>query len=184
MFIGVSKNVGNGFRIGVGTKLGGSKKNSSKELNTKEFIEFMEKVQYDINYALLVFLEANGQSYKKLVKSKEDLNDIFKDNSDYMEFISIFNQTKRDIEKILYSGDSGIIAKRSITESIFTLKEFIDNKYPNIVPKEKIKDSSTSFLKWFLIFIGVIVFLSMVSSNAQEKKNKQLDSNSAKSISK
>jgi hypothetical protein len=184
MFVGVSKNIGNGFRVGLGTKLGGGKKPSSKELNTKEFQEFMHKVQADINNALLVFLEANGQSYKKLVKSKVDLDDVFKDNSDYQEFISIFNQTKRDIEKVLYSGDSGVVAKRAITESVFALKEFMDSKYPNVVPKEKIKKPMNKFLKWFLIIFAILFFVGLFGEDKKDNIAQQETTSSTQTISK
>lgn len=180
MFVGVSKNIGNGFRVGVGTKLGGGKKPSSKELNTKEFQEFMQKVEDDINNSLLIFLEANGQSYKELVKSKADLDEVFKDNSDYKEFISLLNQTKRDIEKILYSGDSGVVAKRTITDSVFSLKEFIDNKYPNITPKEKIKKPMNKFLKWFLIFLGFIIISNIIAINDLKNQNIQATQTTSK----
>lgn len=173
MFVGISKNLGNGFRIGLGTKLDGSNKISAKELNTQEFKIFLNKVEQDLNNFLLIFIKANNQNYNELVSSKADLDDVFKDNDNYEEFVSILSKTKKDIDKILYTGDTGVVAKRAITESIFTLKEYIDNKYPNIIPdvitKEKAKKPMNKFLKWFLIIFGILMFLSILGQNKEDK---------------
>jgi len=150
MFVGVSKNIGGGFRIGIGTKIGsGNKKPSNKELQTQEFISFLKQVEDDLNNALFIFIEANGEDYYQLLKDEIDLDEIFKDNEKYHIFIKIYNDAKYEIEKILYSGDSGIVAKRAITEAVFSVKKFINREYPNFKPKIR--------PKW--IFHKIVIFI-------------------------
>lgn len=185
MFLGVSKNVGNGFRVGVGTKIGGSKKPSSKDLQTTEFREFLKKVENDMNEALVIFVEANGKDFKKLEKSKADLDEVFKDNPKYHEFIGLFRDKKMDIDKILYSGDSGVVAKRAITDSIFELKAFLNKEYPGFKPKYKIRQESIlSRLFKFIAKAALILFIfAFLVAFFADKPNSKETQNTAKSTS-
>lgn len=166
MFLGVSKNVGNGFRIGVGTKIGGGKspKPSNKKLRSDEFSTFMLKVQTDMNSGLLAFIENNGQNFKQLQKSKADLDEVFADNEKYKEFMSIYNQAREDIDKVLYTADDGIIAKRSITDAVFNVKNFISREYPNyqVRTENVIWKSIKSVVKVVGYSILALVVLSIV----------------------
>jgi len=145
MFVGVSKNIGNGFRVGVGTRLSGGKKgSSSKELKTAEFSQFMNKVQDELNTIVATFIEANGHDFKKLMKEKTDLDELFANNENYDEFISRFRKAKTTIEKVLFAGDDGVVAKRAITDEIFELKEFIEKCYPGFVPTSAAIDDRRS----------------------------------------
>lgn len=134
MFLGVSKNIG-GFRIGVGTRLSGKNKGpTNSEIKSAEFSEFMNKVQDEITRAVKIFVEANGYNFNELLEEKADLNDVFAGNEDYNEFISIFEDSQLKIEKVLFSGDTGVVAKRTITDELFKIKEFISKKYPGFTP--------------------------------------------------
>lgn len=155
MFLNVSKNIG-GFRIGLGTSLNSySKRTTNKQLKTAEFVAFMQKVQNELNTALVTFIEANGQKFKNLQKNKADLDDVFSSNPKYPEFTGIFNKAKLEIEKVFFSGDDGIIAKRKITEATFKVKEFINLNYPNFQNTYKFV---TEKKVGFLLFLGIFLF--------------------------
>ena len=178
MFVGVSKNIGGGFRIGIGTKIGsGNKKPSNKELQTQKFISFLKQVEDDLNNALFIFIEANGEDYYQLLKDEIDLDEIFKDNEKYHIFIKIYNDAKYEIEKILYSGDSGIVAKRAITEAVFSVKKFINSEYPNFKPKIKpewiFHKIVTFILKGILlVFLFFLVFGIVGVMSQKDKQTK------------
>lgn len=134
MFLGVSKNIG-GFRVGVGTRISGRNKGpTNRELNSAEFSAFMKKVQAEINTAVATIIEANGYDFNQLQKENADLNEVFSENEDYKEFISIFESSKLNIDKVLFSGDNGVVAKRTITDELFKIKEFINKTYPGFTP--------------------------------------------------
>lgn len=194
MFLGVSKNIGGGFRVGVGTKLGfGSKKPSSKELQTEEFITFLRKVENDLNEALIIFIKGNGQDYNKLLKDKTDLDELFKENEKYNEFITLYNNAKYEIEKILYTGDGGVVAKRAITDVVYTVKDFINSEYPNITSKAKPNATSEakpqglgskifSFIWKSIIAFFILIFIIAIFSDKPQKEEKQIKNESAEKI--
>lgn len=160
MFLGVSKNIGNGFRVGVGTKLG-REKATSKEFNTKEFQEFIQKVENDLNESLIVVIEANGYDYNNLLKN-EDIKKELQSNEKFNKFNQIANEVNLNIEKILYSGDNGIVAKRKITDELFKIKEFMLENYPNITPKHKIKKKNNIFVKALKLIGKIFLFLLLL----------------------
>ena len=166
MFVGASKNIGGGFRIGVGTKIGGGKKQTQEQLKDKEFQKFLNTVQNDMNIFLITFIEANNQDFKEIEKSKIDLDEVFKDNEDYKKFIELYQSVKNKIDKVIYMGESGLVAKKHITNELFELKQFIETKYPNFEPKYKNKNSSFStikkIIKYFLIFMAVMFLIGLL----------------------
>ncbi len=168
MFLGVSKNVGNGFRIGVGTKIGGGKSKgpTNKELKSSEFSAFMNKVQTDMNENLIGFIESNGQNFKQLQKSKVDLDEVFADNEKYKEFMAVYNASREEIDKVLYTADDGIVAKRNITDAVFNVKNFISREYPNYQAKSSggIWNSIKSIVKVVGYTFLALVILSIVLS--------------------
>jgi len=174
MFIGLSKDIGGGFRVGVGTRLGsGSKKPSNKELQSKEFVAFLRRVEEDLNEALMIFIEGNGHNLQQLIKKKTDLDELFRDNDKYDEFITIYNNAKYEIEKILYTGDSGVVAKRAITDVVYTVKNFINREYPNVKVKKKSRGSKIfSFIWKSIVVLLVLQFIAVsISSKPHTEEN-------------
>jgi len=169
MFIGISKNIGSGFRIGVGTKLNGFKKQTAEQLKDKDFQSFLNRVQNDMNKFLITFIEANGKDFKKIKKLDLDLDEIFKDNQDYKEFIELYYSVKNKIDKIIYMGESGLIAKKHITNELFELKQFIEIKYPNFEPNYKNSigffESIKKIIKYFLIFMIIMFIIGILGQN-------------------
>lgn len=157
MFFGVSKNIG-GFRIGVGTRISGKKKGpTNKELKSAEFSAFMDKVQGELNTAIATLIEANGYDFNKLRKEKADLNEVFAGNEDYKEFISLFESAKSKIEKVMFSGDNGVVAKRTITDEVFKIKEFINRTYPGFTPASSNAVSTEKRRVGFILGFGILV---------------------------
>lgn len=163
MFVGVSKNIGNGFRVGLGTKIGGKKKGTNKELNTKEFQQFLSKVEEDLQLTVITFIEANGYNYKDVTKGKSTFNEDMQDNQLYQEFVKLTNEVSLNIEKILYTGDSGVIAKRHITEDVFKVKAFINEHYPNYKTKAKTgNNKGMPIWKKILLFLIVLTIINTI----------------------
>ncbi len=183
MFVGASKNIGGGFRIGVGTRLGSKKKGmTAEQKKDKDFMSFLSTAQKDMNEALVTFIEANGEDFKKLMKSKVDLDEVFLNNDDYKEFKETFDDAKLKIDKIIYSGDSGVYAKRQITNGIFEIKNFIDTKYPNFKPKYKIGSTGGFFGFIKRVVYGVILLtvalisIGIIASPSKDKTTTQVHS--------
>ena len=131
-----------GFRIGVGKKVGGvnfffskslsgstkkatTKGPSATELKDKEFSDFLHKTQKDSNHLIMDFFELNGYNPSRLSKEKIDIDDLFENDESYELFSELALNLKEQIEKVDYSGDTGIQAKRDISEKLFALKGFI-----------------------------------------------------------
>ena len=132
-----------GFRIGVGKKVGGvnfffskslsgstkkatTKGPSATELKDKEFSDFLHKTQKDSNHLIMDFFELNGYNPSRLSKEKIDIDDLFENDESYELFSELALNLKEQIEKVDYSGDTGIQAKRDIAEKLFALKGFIN----------------------------------------------------------
>lgn len=162
MYVGLSKNIGNGFRVGIGTRI--NTKPSNKKLKNDDFMNFLAKVQDKLNYLLLTFIEANGYKYDELVKYQVDLDDIFSESKEYKDFISLLSNSKSTIDKILFSGDDGVVAKRTITEEVFKIEEFLNSTYPNFQPKGTLKDieraNSPIKTTFYKVLLGVLIFIA------------------------
>ena len=132
-----------GFRIGVKKKVGGvnfffskslsgstkkatTKGPSATELKDKEFSDFLHKTQKDSNHLIMDFFELNGYNPSRLSKEKIDIDDLFENDESYELFSELALSLKEQIEKVDYSGDTGIQAKRDIAEKLFALKGFIN----------------------------------------------------------
>lgn len=132
------------FRVGVGKKIGGinfflgknlssgsSKKNdepSAKEKKDSEFQNFLYNCEFDVNKLIMEFFRLNGYDPLRLQREKIDLDDLFEGEDSYQEFSELVLVTKEAIEKVVYSGDTGIQAKRDISDNFFAIKAFI-NRY-------------------------------------------------------
>lgn len=139
--VGVGKKIGGfNFFIGKTISTGGSRRNSNsatkahskqpsaKDIKDKEFQDFLYKCERDTNYLIMDFFELNGYDPKRLQREQIDLDDLFVDDESYETFSELVLSAKETIERVVYSGDTGIQAKRDISEKIFDLKGFI-NRY-------------------------------------------------------
>lgn len=138
-----------GFRFGVGKKIGGVNFFFSKSISTStvgtnksivkkgptaseskniEFSKFLHKSQKDANELIMSFFELNGYDPSRLGRENIDIDELFENDESYEIFSELTLSLKEEIEKVTYSGDTGIQAKRDIAEKIFALKAFI-NRY-------------------------------------------------------
>ena len=81
MFSGISKHLGNGWRVGIGTRLKGSKKPSSKEIREAEFIKFIQKAKVDLEALIIGFAVANSGDYEQI---KKEHDNVFGDSADIL----------------------------------------------------------------------------------------------------
>ena len=146
------------FRFGVGKKIGGvnfflSKSISTSRANTNkgivkksptasdlkdiEFSNFLHKSQKDANELIMDFFELNGYDPSRLRRENIDIDELFENDESYEMFSELTLSLKEEIEKVAYSGDTGIQAKRDIAEKLFALKAFINRyeKKDHINPK-------------------------------------------------
>lgn len=146
------------FRFGVGKKIGGinfflSKSISTSRANTNkgivkksptasdlkdiEFSNFLHKSQKDANELIMDFFELNGYDPSRLRRENIDIDELFENDESYEMFSELTLSLKEEIEKVAYSGDTGIQAKRDIAEKLFALKAFINRyeKRDHINPK-------------------------------------------------
>ena len=108
------------------TKKATTKGPSATELKDKEFSDFLHKTQKDSNHLIMDFFELNGYNPSRLSKEKIDIDDLFENDESYELFSELALSLKEQIEKVDYSGDTGIQAKRDIAEKLFALKGFIN----------------------------------------------------------
>lgn len=144
-------------------QLTNTKKDKLCEYEKKEyenFISFMKKVEDDLNECLYLFLESKGTSYKELVKKGNNLKNVIPEESDYKDFINIFNNSKFKIEKILYREEYNSMARREITDNVFIVKDFINRNNTNkqIIKKEV----SILGIKKYKSLIFTIIFLYLI----------------------
>ena len=147
-----------GFRFGVGKKIGGinfflsksvstskasknknigNKSPTASELKDREFNSFLHKSEKDANELIMDFFELNGYDPSRLRRENIDIDELFENDESYEIFSDLTLSLKEEIEKVAYSGDTGIQAKRDIAEKLFALKAFINRyeKRDHINPK-------------------------------------------------
>lgn len=143
--VGVGKKIG-GVNFYLGKSLGGSSSKSrgpsAKELKDRDFQDFLCKAEDDVNENIMRFFILNGYDPSRLQREGIDLDDLFEGDESYETFSELVLNAKEAVEKVAYSGDTGIQAKRDIAEKIFELKGFI-NRYK---PREHF-NSAYSFLQ-------------------------------------
>lgn len=194
------------FRVGVGKKIGGInfflsksvsgssskvKKLSAKDLKDKEFNDFLRKCESDTNYAIMDFFRLNGYDPARLQRERIDLDDLFEGDESFEVFSELVLCAKEEMEKAMYSGDTGIQAKRDISEKIFELKGFIsrykardheNSKYPFLKQPEVI-NSQAIFSKPSISFIDRVkgifnsnstLFVSNKESDVQPSTARQI----------
>ncbi|MCR8709604.1 hypothetical protein [Aliarcobacter butzleri] len=180
MFVGLSKNLGNGFRIAIGTKINLDKNNKNKkDEQEEEFREFLNSMQKKSLDSLKKFIETNGYDFEELNKREIDLDDLFVGSKKYEEFIKILLEVNKIIERTLEIKDYGVVAKRKISDQVYELVDFcedynknfntyleeglatnkidIDYTQFNLVEIKKEKDTqNVSLILKLFIYLGVV----------------------------
>lgn len=168
MFLGISKYLGKGWRLGVGTKLGAS----SKEIREKEFSEFLQKAEQDLEAHMIGFAEANGEDYEQIKKENNNVSDVLKKYPNYAELVKLHNKAYDAINKILYSGNKGVTARRKITNSVYDVKNYFCQQYPDINVKSILDREKAHSYAWvikLIVAILIIIFIFTLLDNEPEQ---------------
>ena len=163
----------NGWRVGVGTRLKGSKP-SGKDIKEKEFNEFIDNVNKDLKNHMKGFAEIHGENYDEVMKNKGRI--LYKYDG-YAEFLKLYNHAVDTIDKMIYSGNKGVTARRKVTNDMDDVKNYFQNKFPGYeVEESQIGQKSgygwkTLIFLIVLILVFILVFISyMKESGTSEIK--------------
>ncbi|MDR2099986.1 MAG: hypothetical protein LBP40_04050 [Campylobacteraceae bacterium] len=131
MYLGFSKNLGKGFKIGMGTKLGSSKKSATKSARARQQ-ETADKVTSEINKAYHKFFRANNISKNEI--DNTDINEAFKDNKVVLEdaksLMKLYHMADEVVEKINMAGTMSASRRDKLIDITFEMKKIAD-KYEN-----------------------------------------------------
>ena len=158
MFLGISKHLGNGWRVGVGTRLKGSKPNS-KEIKEKEFNEFIDNANEDLKNHMKGFAEIHGEDYDEVMKDK---GRILHKYDGYAEFLELYNHAMDTIDKIIYSGNKGVTARRKVTNDVYDVKNYFQNKFPGYEVQES-QIGQNSGYGWKILIFSMVLILAFIS---------------------
>lgn len=129
---------------GIDTQLKINKTDSqNKKLQSLGFLRFLEEVQTELNAAVAVFIEVNGQDVQQLTTDKTDINILFADNEHYPDFVAYFERTKADIEHWVAADNPEPLAHQAIVDQVICLRAFIETRYaasisePDTPPKQR-----------------------------------------------
>ena len=75
----------------------------------------------------------------------------------------LFENTRVGIEKVLFSGDEGVVARRKITDLIFEIKAFIKERYPTYQRTNTVSNSNKKVGLLLGLLILVIPFFAIVT---------------------
>ncbi len=132
MFVGLSKNLGGGFRVGIGTRINlDNNKSNKKDEQQEEFINFINSMNDKILESIKIFIETNGYNFQELSRYEIDLDNLFLDSKKYDELIEISKEVKRVIERTIEIKDYGVVAKRKVSEEVYKLVDFVEDYKKN-----------------------------------------------------
>lgn len=129
MFIGFSKNLGNGFKFNIGTKLNFGL--SNKEIKDIEFKEFLESMRDKTIKAINRFVDKSGYDAIGLNKYEVDLDTLFIGSKKYEELSKILEDIIKKVERVKEIKDFGIVGKRKISDEIYKLEDFVKDYVEN-----------------------------------------------------
>lgn len=146
MYLGASTTIG-GIRVGF-------IKSFKNEIRNKEFNDFVEKVNKDIELLIKDLFYAKGYNSK----NKKDIQNIdIENDKELILFKTIINRAYDKIEKSLYAKDYGISTRRYLTNIVFELQEVININFPNYKRTIKKESFLSKIIK--LVFIVLCIFL-------------------------
>lgn len=188
MFVGFSKNLGNGFRVGIGGNLNSStrsNKPTQRELQKLERQEFLDRINENFNDALADCLLAQGifpdfeldpniKSYTEIdetIRIKEEFSKLFRVTNDGGRFTG---KRKEELLLLLYEIQD-IFSKLNPKHPLY------DKYYEN---QKKIKSpKGYTFTIWLCVITGIpllfIPFLFMIPMIILRSKLRKKNSNLA-----
>ena len=164
MWLGLSKSLGGGFRVGVGTRIGtGSKGRSNgptqSQIAKYEKAAFLKNMAEEANQLLQEFLVNQSIDPAYINKKNIDIDLLFiksPEKENYEAFVLYITELKNIIDKVNYGGSLTASRKDKLIDLIFNMREVVENTGPglNLVAEE----ISKRFKK-----ISIITFSSIFS---------------------
>lgn len=136
MFVGLSKNLGGGFRLGIGTRINlnqnnNNNKSSKKDEQEEEFIKFINSMNEKSLNSIKKFIENSGYDFNKLGNYDIDLDELFVGNKKYEEFSKLVLEASKIITRTMEIKDYGVVAKRRISDKVYELVDFEEDYSKN-----------------------------------------------------
>lgn len=135
MFLGLSKNIGGGFRLGIGTRINLNQNNnnkiSKKDEQEEEFITFINSMNEKSLNSIKKFIENSGYDFNKLSNYDIDLDELFVGNKKYEEFSKLVIEARKIITRTMEIKDYGVVAKRRISDKVYELVDFEEDYSKN-----------------------------------------------------
>ena len=180
MWVGFSKSLGGGFRVGVGTRLGSSSGRKSRgptqaQIAKYEKAAFLKEMAEEANRLLQEFLVNHSIDPIYANKKKLDIDQLFKDSSakkSYDLFVSSIKEIQEIINKVNYGGNLTGFRKDRLVDLVFNMRDIVERSGPglNVVAdqlSEKYKKISiVIFFTIFAILGGLVVIGNLIGSDA------------------
>lgn len=181
MWLGFSKSLGGGFRVGVGTRLrfsSGRRSGGATQAQIAKFekADFLRKMAEEANGLLQEFLVNNNVEPSYSTKNRLDLDRIFENSSEkdsYKLFSSAIKEIQEIVNKVSYGGSLTGARKDKLVDLIFSMREIVERSGPglNIIAdqiSEKFKKISILILS---SIFGVFLVLLIVSKLSTPDEN-------------
>ncbi|MCW0186545.1 hypothetical protein OJP00_08280 [Campylobacter lari] len=129
MFISFSKNLGNGFRIGIGHNFNNNYKPSKRDSNREEFILKVRNEIRNLIREMCNRLNVSQDTFEFAVEQscQIEISDILTESNckKISEISDIFSNIYELIEKVCFSKNLSTQTKEKITDLIFESKKII-----------------------------------------------------------
>jgi hypothetical protein len=181
MWLGLSKSLGGGFRVGVGTRIGSRRKikgPTQAQIAKYEKTSFLKEIAEEANQLLKEFLVNNSIEPSYVEKRNLDMELLFKESpakEDYNRFIPSITELKNIIGRVDCGGNLTASRRDKIVDLIFSMREIVAGSGPglnlvadNISIKYK-KISLITFSTIFLILWLMASIGSLVGSGGAEQ---------------
>jgi hypothetical protein len=167
MYLGFSKNLGGGFRIGIGTRFGSRKNNNSNKasLAKDEKQGFLEKMANLHNQYRTDFFQSRNIYYKLLEKiDKSDTGQLFKNKPDIENFKKanlISSELVEIFDKVKMGGYLTAKKKDKIIDLVYDLNQLNDKEDSELERKIKAINGTNKAVFIITIVATILALLAM-----------------------
>ena len=185
MRIGFSKSLGGGFRVGVGTRIGGRSCRrrsgpTQSQIVKLEKAQFIKNIADESNQSLQEYLVNNNIEPVYAKRKKLDLDDLLGKGhsaSKYQKFKASISEVNEIISKVNYGGNLTASRKDRLVDLVFELREIVGESGPglNELATQISKNSQKTSIITFSIFFSIIAVLMAVGSFVDDKPINGID---------
>ncbi|RLT90987.1 hypothetical protein [Ketobacter sp. GenoA1] len=179
MWVGFSKSLGGGFRVGVGTRIGGrsSRRRSGPtqaQIAKLEKAQFIKNIAEESNQSLQEYLVNNNIDPVFAERKKLDLDDLLGKGdtaSQYQKFKASISEVNEIISKVNYGGNLTASRKDRLVDLVFELREIVGESGPglNELATQISKKSEKTSIITFSVFLSIVAVLMAVGSFVDDK---------------